>query len=374
MSAFGLSALSGSKKAGSFSQSRPPAALLDPDVDQLHNQIEEIEARTSALKSEIKTTTTFTESEIERLRGEIAKKKIEIETRLSEQRSAHIQALKDLQEEQNAEVEELQERREATSRQNRTFQQRHGGIIQASKEAEVTTLRNQVERKKIKLQDQEFAAKKSSQEDKMEKEQREAELKAQIEILQAETNEIVSSRNDELQHARVQLEETGASFETRKREQKEKIDRYTDEIAKRKQQYEERIAALQGQRQLEATQLDSELKATNERLRGLQQLSSKMEKRNSREVQLTNQDIDKLKEALSQSKSREQEQLEEAKEQIAKLQEAQHENIGIEQELVAIRQQIEQIKKDNADMRKEKQRLDTRIYASRISKHRSNLH
>jgi chromosome segregation ATPase len=361
------------KKPSSFTRSQPTAALLDPDVEELHDQIEETERQISTLKSEIKGKTALYGAEIERLHGEIAKKKIEIETRLSEQREDHIAILKDLQEQQQQEVDELHARLEDAIRQQRTFHQHHNDVIKANRESELTTLRNQLERKRIKLRDQEFAAKQTSQQDKMEQQQREAELKAQIEILDAEINEVAASRNEELQRARVQVDETGGSFETRQREQKAKIDRYSDEIAKRRQQFEERLAALEAQKKLEDDQLQSELRATTERLQGLQQLSSKMEKRNNREVQLTQQDMEKLNDAISQSKQREADQLEEAKEQIAKLQEAQHENIGIEQELIALRQKIDQIKKDNADMRKERQRMDTLIYSSRISKHRSNL-
>jgi predicted nucleic acid-binding Zn-ribbon protein len=107
---------------------------------------------------------------------------------------------------------------------------------------------------------------------------------------------------------------------------------------------------------------------------GLQQLYSELEKRNNRDMQCTQQEIEKLNAAVAQSKQRESDQLDEAKEQISKLQKTQPANIAIEQEFRSVREPINQIKNDNADMRTERPRLDTAIYSSRISKHRTHLH
>lgn len=358
-------------KARSFSQGQPLA--LDPEISEVHDQIDEVEANIAKLKSDIKTKTALYESEIERINSEIEKKKIDVETQLSLLREQNTQELNALQELQEQELEELRQRLEDTRKQKDNFAEKHSEAIRVNKEAEIAALKNQLERRRIKSRDQGFAQTTLSQQDKMEQQQREAELQAQIEIIDAEINEVAASRNEELQRARVKMDETSAAFEARQREQQAKLERYKDEISKRQLQYEEQIRALESQKDMEKEALETELKETNERLQGLQQLYSKMEKGNSREIQLTQQDIDRLNVAVQEAKKREEEQLEEAKQQIARLQDAQSDNVAIEQELEAVRQRIAQIKSDNTEMRKERQRLDTTIYSTRITRHRSTL-
>ena len=362
---FGSRSLTGSRKVAPLQ--------VDPEISEVHDQIDEVEANIAKLKTDIKTKTALYESEIERINSEIEKKKIDVETQLSLMREQNLDELNALRDQQDRELEELRQRLDDTRRQKDSFAEKHSEALRVNKEAEIAALRNQLERRRIKTRDQGFTQTTISQQDKMEQHQREAELQAQIEILDAEINEVAASRNEELQRARVKMDETSAAFEARQREQQTKLERYKDEIAKRQAQYEEQIHALEEQKELEKRELDSELKETNEMLQGLQQLYSKMEKRNSREVQLTQQDIERLKAAVQDAKKREEEQMEEAKQQISRLQDAQSDNVAIEQELAAVRQRIAQIKQDNVEMRKERQRLDTTIYSSRISRHRSTL-
>ena len=367
-SGFGVSS---QRKSKSLSHSQPLA--VDPEISDVHDQIDEVEANIAKLKSDIKTKTALYESEIERINSEIEKKKIDVETQLSLMREQNLEELNALRDAQEQELEELRQRLEDTQKQKDNFAEKHSEAIRVNKEAEIAALKSQLERRRIKTRDQGFTQTTMSQQDKMEQHQREAELQAQIEIIDAEINEVAASRNEELQRARVKMDETSATFEARQREQQAKLERYKDEIAKRQLQYEEQVKALEQQKEMEKEALENELRETNERLQGLQQLYSKMEKGNSREIQLTQQDIERLNVAVQEAKKREEEQLEEAKQQIARLQDAQSDNVAIEQELAAVRQRIAQIKQDNLEMRKERQRLDTTIYSSRITKHRSTL-
>lgn len=345
----------------------------DPEVSNLNDQIDEIEEKIATLKSDMKKKTSQYESEIANLQNEVEKKRIEMETEISGLREQHVSELSALRQQQEEELAQQQAHLDNTHAQRSNFSQRHQEALRTRKEAEITELRNILETKKIKYNEQNFDATTSTQQGKMEQQQREAELSAQIEILDNEINEIASSRNEELQRSRVKIDETSAVFDARRREQKIKIDRYNEEIQKRTVQYEDQIKAIEAQKKIEKEQLDNELKATNERLQGLQQLYTKMEKRNTKELNLAQQDIEKLKEAIDRAKTREEEQIEEAKAQIAKMQDAQNDNLAIEEEIEAVKQEILQIKKDNADMRKERQRLDNMIYSTRLSKHRSTL-
>lgn len=357
----------------SYGSQKAPASrsAIDPDVAELHDQVDEIEESIARVASEMKTETSLFESELERLQSEVEKKRIETETELSAIVEQNMAKLKEISEENEAELDDFRQRLEETRREKSNFMHQHGEVSRVNKEAEIAALRAQLERRRIKHRDQEFAATTSTQRDKMERQQREAELQAQIEIINAEISEVAASRNEELQRARIKLDETSATFATRQREQAAKMDRYKDEIAKREAQYGEQAKALEIQKQMEHDQLENELKAMNEKLQGLQHLYSKIEKRNNRELQITQQDIERMNEAIEQMKQREEEQIEEAKEQISQYQDAQHDNIAIEQQIEAIRQEIARIKRDNVEMRKERQRLDTMIYSSRISRHKS---
>jgi hypothetical protein len=184
------------------------------------------------VKSAITSNTALYNAEIEQRRGKIAHQRIENEAWLSERRREQITIIKELRGRQNAEVDELRQRLDVAIRQQRVFREHHGGVVRV-KESELTSHRNQLERQKSINRDPAFAEKLSAQEGKMEQQQREAEPKAQIEIVDAEINEIGASRNEDVQRARLQVDETDGSFETHELEQKAKIDRYTHEIAKR---------------------------------------------------------------------------------------------------------------------------------------------
>jgi DNA repair exonuclease SbcCD ATPase subunit len=242
------------------------------------------------------------------------------------------------------------------------------------KESRIAERRAQLEREKIKHEADELAAKTTTQKRKIEQQQQEAVLQGDIEILDAEINEILASRNEELQRGRVMIDEFGAGFTTRRRERIANLEQLDDEIAKREKQLAEQLNALEKQHSREQEELNNEVKATNDRLQKLQQLFAKMERKNNRELQLTQRDVDKLAEAVHEAEVGEKQQLEDTRKQMAQLEEAQRESIEIEQNLAAMRQEIAQIKKDNQDMRKERQRLDTLIYSTRLSKHRSTFH
>jgi chromosome segregation ATPase len=347
---------------------------LDPEIARIHDQIEGVEHDLTSLQSEVKQTSARYESELERLQVEIDKKRIDVETKLSILKQEHLTVEKALIEDQALEIQQLQDRLDETLRQQDRFTKRRSDITRTKKEAEIASLRAQLERRKIKLEEDDFTSQTVRQQQKMERQEQEAQLQAQIEILDSEINEISASRNDELQRARVMIDEAASGFDTRKRERLANLEQLDDEIAKRNKQYAEQFTAIEAEHKLELEELEADLRATNERLQGMQQLFGKLEKRNNREIQVTHRDIEKLGDAIKQAKMREEEQTDDARQQITRLEEAKQDNIAIEQELVALREEIAQIKRDNLEMRKERQRLDAVIYSSRISKHRTGLH
>ena len=350
-----------------------PQIVVNPEISDLHDQLDQVEENISRLQSDIKTRTALYESEITRIDSEIEKKKSDVESQLALLREQNAAELALIRDQHNQELIELRERLEDARSQKDTFTQRHREVLRANKEAEIAALKNELERRIISNRNRSFVQTTNHQQDKMAQQQREAELSAQIEILDAEINEIAASRNEELQRARVKMDETCAAFEARQKEQQVKVERYQDEIAKRKQQYEEQMEALETQKKMEHDQLENELRATNEKLQGLQQLAAKMDRRNSREIDLTRQDIARLRSAIEQAKEREEAQISEVRDQIGQLQDAQRDNVALEQEIASMRDEVAQIKQDNTEMRAERQRMDTRIYSTRISKHRSTL-
>lgn len=350
-----------------------PQIVVNPEISDLHDQLDQVEENISRLQSDIKTRTALYESEITRIDSEIEKKKSDVESQLALLREQNAAELALIRDQHNQELIELRERLEDARSQKDTFTQRHREVLRANKEAEIAALKNELERRIISNRNRSFVQTTNHQQDKMAQQQREAELSAQIEILDAEINEIAASRNEELQRARVKMDETCAAFEARQKEQQVKVERYQDEIAKRKQQYEEQMEALETQKKMEHDQLENELRATNEKLQGLQHLAAKMDRRNSREIDLTRQDIARLRSAIEQAKEREEAQISEVRDQIGQLQDAQRDNVALEQEIASMRDEVAQIKQDNTEMRAERQRMDTRIYSTRISKHRSTL-
>lgn len=364
----GMSQNYGNSRQGQMSSFQP-----DAEVDKLNDQIDEIEEKIANLKSEMKKKSSQYQAQIENLQNEVQKKKIDFETAISALRQQNTNELAELSAEQQEELSQQKATFEATNSRQNDFSLRRNEALRLRKVAEITDLTNELESKKIKYNQQNFDATTTTQQGKIEAQQREAELRAQIEILNDEIDQLASARSEDLQRTRVKIDEISSAFDTRIREQKDKIERYNQEIEKRTVQFADQLRALEAQKQMEKEQLDNEIKSTNERLQSLQQLYSKIEKRNATELNLTQQDIEKLSEAIQRAKEREAEQLEEAKEQIAKMQEAQNDNLAIEEEIESIKQEIAQIKKDNADMRKEKQRLDNMLYNARLSKHRSTL-
>jgi chromosome segregation ATPase len=347
---------------------------LDPEIARIHDQIEGVERDLTSLQSEVKQTSARYESELDRLQVEFEKKRIDVETKLSVLKQEHLTIEKALIEDQQLEIQLFEDRLDETLRQQDRFTKRRSDITRVKKEAEIASLRAQLERRKIKREADDFTSQTVSQQQKMERQEQEAQLQAQIEILDSEINEISASRNDELQRARVMIDEAASGFNTRKRERLAKLEQLDDEIGKRNKQYAEQFAVIEDEHKLELEELEADLKATNERLQGMQQLFGKMERRNNREIQVTQRDIEKLGDAIKQAKLREEEQLEDSRQQITRLEEAKQDNIAIEQELLGLREEVTQIKRDNQDMRKERQRLDTVIYSTRISKHRTGLH
>lgn len=361
-------------KSSKGSKKQTPTLEQDPEVSQLHDHLDKVEEAIANCQAESKAARAAYESEIQRLEGEIEKAKIDAETKLSQQREEHVAELNELREKQEAEIEQLQHDIAKTQKHRSKFSEQHLQASRVQKEALLADLRHQIEYARIEHEENTYSTTAQCQQAVIDNQQKEVELQAQIEMLDADIKDIGASRMEELQKARLKADEINSTMEAMTREQSSKVDRYKMELQKRQQICNEHIESLESQAEMERQQLENELQAVKSRMDSLQKLLTQTDRRNQRELQITKQDIQTLKDSLETAQQREQSQIDIMRQQIDKLHAAQQDNIQVEQEIESIRAQLEQIKHDNVSMRKERQRMDTQMYTSRISQHRSTLH
>lgn len=343
---------------------------LDDEVARLHDQIDSVEESIANFKAETKQKTSFYETEIQNLENKLKKAQVEADTQLSAQREKNAIELQELEQQHELEVQELETKIEETVQENNRFISHHNEAMRVKKEAEIADLRRRIELHKINLSEQNFEQTTAQVTNKMDAQARESELKAQIELLEGEIKELNVVREEDLQSSNLKVQQARVAFEARYKEQQEKLEKYKSERQKRETQMNEQINAAQKQAELELQQMENEFEATNVRARKMEAMRTKLERRNLREQQIMKQDIDSMKEAINRARELENEQMEDAKISVKKLQDAMHLTIALDQEIEKAKDDIDKIKKDNADMRKERSRLDSTLYSTRLSKFR----
>ena len=122
------------------------------------------------------------------------------------------------------------------------------------------------------------------------------------------------------------------------------------------------------QAQAETQQLDNNYSAAVERIQKMQHTLDRYNRRAAKEEQVIRDDIHSMKEMISRATKTEEEQLSSTKDQITRLQAASSDSIAIDQEIEALKTELQQIKNDNADMRRERTRLDNSMYSTRLSR------
>jgi chromosome segregation ATPase len=199
-------------------------------------------------------------------------------------------------------------------------------------------------------------------------------LQAQIEILDAEINDVAASRSEELAQARIKLDEASRAFESRNRDVEGKVQRYQDEIARRRHLYHEELAAVEAEGDQQKTQLENSVKSVTEKNEKIKQLITGLQEQGKAESRAIQEELSDLREAIDAAKVREEQQVHEAREQMAALRSAQHDTMGLEQQVLSLREEIAQMKRENQELRRECGRVDALQYTARISKFRSHLH
>jgi DNA repair exonuclease SbcCD ATPase subunit len=371
-----------SKSAGARTTSQPSqwygkstgSASQNPDFADLNTTMDTVTGSLARLRSEIKQKTACFQSEIGNIETQIKSAQTAATRSLADQKAkeeAEIEALKQVQE---AEVESLQNELTKALKSRSRASARRNETVRLQKEAELAQLRHDVELRKIQREADEFAAAQQSRQSEVGIKERQAELNVQIELLDAEINDVTASTAEDRAQSRSKLDAAVASFESRNREGREKVQRYRNEIAKRKQIYGQEMRALEGQAEMKKAQLDNALEAANQRLASLKELISQCQTKGAQEVQQVMQEIEELKAAIAQAKEREEKQLDEAKEQIVRLRGAQRDAVAIEQEVAGIKDEVAQMKKENQELRRECNRVDALQYQTRIAKCRALLH
>jgi chromosome segregation ATPase len=374
--------LSFSKSAGPRTASQPihlygkPSsfAFQNPVFTELNATMDSVTGSVARFRSEMKQKTACFQSEISNIETQIKLAQAAATRSLTDQRAKEAAEVEALKQVQAAEIESLQKELKKALKSRSRASARRVEAVRLQKEAELAQVKHDLELLKIRRDADEFAAALQSRRSEVGVREREAELNAQIALLEAEINDVTASTAEDLAQSRNKLDAMAASFEARNREEREKVQRYQDEIAKHKQFYSEEMHALKGQAEMKKAQLDNALQATHEKIASLRELISQCQTKGSHDVQQVMQDIEDLKVAINQAKEREERQLEEAKEQIAKLRSAQRERVTIEQEVAGIRDEVAQLKRENQELRRECSRVDALQYQTRIAKCRALLH
>lgn len=341
---------------------------------RLTEQMDDVDNAITSLSSEIRQKTACFEIEMKNIQDQIRASQQDGQYDLEEMEAGQKRELEELEKRQEAELGDLHVKLDKVLKSRSASVARRNDTKRIQKEAVIAQLKHQLELLRIQRDADGFSQTVSTQQDQIEEQKKELELQAQVELLDAEVANVTTGRNEDIARVQMKIDETTKAFEARNKDQLEKIQKYKSEIAKRKEQYDDQIKALRAQGDLERTQLENALRAANEKIAALRQLHNKLQDSGTKEHQTIQAEIAELRDAIEHAKQREEEQMEEVKEQIANYRVALRDKVAIEQEVLALREEIDQIKKQNQELRKECSRIDNMQYSSRISRYRSSIH
>lgn len=351
--------------------SRDPGGQTS-EFSDINAHIDNVEFTLTNLNSEMKQKSALFETEMGNIQNQIKIAKENYEKELAQQKKDQELEIEEIKRQHEEEIQALETNLRKVMSRKTEFSSSRSQVQRIQKESELADLRHQLELLKIQQEDHVYLTSTNVSKTQGTNLQRETELNAQIEMLDAEINDITATRKEEMLHFKMKLDDTNHLFEKRNQEAQAKIARYQAEAARRQKECDDHILAIRNQSELEQTQLRNELETTNEKLKGLRQLFAKLQNQGNQEIQTVQRDIDELRHAIEKAKEREKTQIEETREQIAKLRGAQHDAIAIEQEVQYLKQEIEDMRKENQEMRKEKNRVESISYTTRMSKFRSS--
>lgn len=342
------------------------------EFSEINAHIDNVEFTLTNLNSEMKQKSALFQTEMENIQNQIKLAKENGEKELEEQKKQQEIEIEEIKRQQAEEIQALEANLRKISSRKTNFNTSRGVVTRIQKERELADKTHELELLKIQQEDRVYLNATTVSKTQGANLQRETELNAQIEELDAEINDITATRKEEMLHFKMKLEDTNHLFEKRNQEAQEKIARYRADLARRQKECDDHILFIRNQADLERSQLENELETTKEKLEGLKQLFNKLQAQGDKEMQTIRQDIDQLQHAIAEAKKKEQDQIEETRVQISQLRGAQHDAIAIEQEVQYLRQEIEDMRRENQEMRKEKNRVETMSYSTRISKFRSS--
>ena len=364
-----------SMSASSYGSTRRGQQNQNNDFTELNSHIDTVELSLTNLNSQIKQKSALFETEMGNIQNQIKLAKENFERELAEQKRQQEEEIAQIKQQQEEEIIALEANLKKVQNRKDEFRSSRSQVRRMQKEIELADLNHQLELLKIQQEDQTYLHSTNTAKTHTEKKQVIAELNAKIEMLDAEINDVTAARREEALQFKMKIDDANNAFEKRNNEFQNKLARYQAELAKRQKECEDHIAAIRNHAEMEEAQLTNELNATNEKVKGLTMLYTKLQNRGSQEIQTVKLDINELKSTIEKAKQREAEQIEETRKQIAKLRGAQHDSVALEQELLSLKQEIEDMRKENQDMRKERNRVETLSYTTRISKYRSaSLH
>lgn len=355
-----------------MSRNMSGAPPVNSEFSEINAYIDNVEFTLTNLNSEMKQKSALFETEMGNIQNQIKLAKENCEKELAEQKAEQDREIEEIKKQHAEEIQALEANLRKVLSRKSNFSESRNQVRRIQKESELADLIHQRDLLKIQQEDHVYLNATTVSKTQGSNLQKETELNAKIEMLDAEINDITATRKEEMLHFKMKLEDTNHLFEKRNQEAQEKIAKYQADLAKRQKECDDHILFIRNQSELEQTQLRNELETTNEKLKGLSQLFQKLQDQGNKELQTVQRDIDELKHAIENAKKREKDQIEETREQIAKLRGAQHDAIAIEQEVQYLRQEIEDMRKENQEMRKEKSRVETMSYTTRISKFRSS--
>ena len=346
----------------------------NPDLARITEQMDDVDNAITSLSSEIRQKTARFEIEMKNIEEQIRQSQAVAQYDIQEMDVDHKREIDELEQRQAAELDDLHGKLDKVLKSRNASVARQNDTKRIQKEALIVQLKHQLELLRIQRDADGFSQTVSTQQDQIEEQKKELELQAQIEILDAEVSSVTNARNEDIARIQMKIDETTKAFESRNKDQVQKIQKYKSEIVKRKEQYDDQIKALRAQGDLERAQLENALRAANEKISSLRQLHNKLQDSGTKEHQTIQREISELNDAIQQAKQKEEEQMEELKEQIATMRAALRDKVTIEQEVLSLREEIDQIKRQNQELRKECSRIDNMQYSSRISRYRSSLH
>lgn len=341
------------------------------DYNDINAHIDNLDLNMINLNSEMKQKSALYETEIENIQEQIKLAKTAFDKELAQQKKDQEQEIKEIQKQHAEEIQALEVTLRKVQSRKENFSTSRSQIERIKRESELADLRHKLEILQIQQEDKVYLESTTVSRNHGDNYQQEMELRAQIEMLDAEIADIDHARKQELEQFKMKLLEANQLFEKRNKASELKLQRYQAEVEKRQRECEEYINNLKNQAEFEEKQLQNEINTANEKLQGLAKLYANMQAKGDEEYSKVNQGIKELKEAIEKAKQRESEQIEETRQQIAKYRAAQHETIAIEQEVLSLKQEIEDLRRENQEMRKERNRIENVTYTNRISKFRT---